>query len=212
MQLLTFAYDVREYQFAGIPGWVRSDRFDVSFTPDKAEFAPAPGMSRDQLEGLFNRHRQRRQAVLRDRLGLVMHIETKELPVYALTVAKSGHKLSPPANSGQGPHTSVNRSQITGTSAYLKMLTDALSNLLGRPVTNETGLDGPYDFKLQWTVDSSVQLEGKLPRPNEPAHAEDVGGTSIFTALQEQLGLKLESKKGPVPVFVIEKLEKPTEN
>jgi uncharacterized protein (TIGR03435 family) len=141
-----------------------------------------------------------------------MHVETKELPVYALTVAKNGHKLAPPANSGQGPHLSVNRSQITGTGAYLRMVTDALSGLLSRHVINETGLDGPYDFKLEWTTDSSVQLAGKLPRPGEPAHAEDVGGTSIFTALQEQLGLKLESKKGPVPVFVIEKLEKPTEN
>lgn len=79
--------------------------------------------------------------------------------------------------------------------AYIKGLTETLSNVLGRPVTNETGLDGPYDYKLEWTPEGS-----------------DAGGPSIFTALTEQLGLRLESKKGPVQVFVIEKIEKPSEN
>lgn len=204
MQLLTFAYDLREYQFANVPGWVTSSRFDVTFTPDKPEAAPGPGMPREQMEGMFNRHRQRMQAVLRDRFSLVLRAETKELPMYSLTIAKGGAKLAPPATPGAGPHTSVSRGQITGTGAYVKMLTDALSSLLGRAVTNDTGLDGPFDFKVQWTPDPAA--------PGEPSHTEDTSGTSIFAAVQEQLGLKLDSKKGPVPVFVVERIEKPTEN
>jgi uncharacterized protein (TIGR03435 family) len=206
MNMLTFAYDVRTYQFAGAPGWLQSDRFDVSFTPDKAEIAPAPGMGRPQLEGWMNRNRQRLQAVLRDRFGLVLRAETHELPVYALVVAKNGPKLTPAADP-KAMNMTANRGKMEGKAVYLKTLTDSLSGLLGRHVTNETGLDGPYDFKLEWTPDAPVQP----PQPGEPAELADAG-TSIFTALTEQLGLKLESKKGPVPVFVIERITKPTEN
>jgi uncharacterized protein (TIGR03435 family) len=85
------------------------------------------------------------------------------------------------------------------------MLADQLALILGRPVSDETGLGGLYDFKLEWTPDSPVQ-----PSPDEPVSA--TGGPSIFTALTEQLGLRLESRRGPVPVYVIEKIEKPGEN
>jgi bla regulator protein blaR1 len=198
MQLMTFAYDVRDYQFSGAPGWVKSDRFDLTMTPDKPEITPNPGMARAQVEGVFNRHRQRMQAVLRDRLGLVLRAETKALPVYALTVAKGGHKLAPPTERGFGMRTG--RDRIAASGASIKQLTDSLSSLLGRPVINETGLEGPFDFNLQWTPDA------QLATPGENA------GASIFAAIQEQLGLKLESKKGPVSVFVVEKIEKPSEN
>jgi uncharacterized protein (TIGR03435 family) len=87
----------------------------------------------------------------------------------------------------------------------MKMLSEQLSRLLGRPVTDETGLDGPYDFKLEWTPDSVAQL---LPDNSVSA----TGGPSIFTAVTEQLGLRLESRRGPVPVYVIEKIDKPGEN
>jgi uncharacterized protein (TIGR03435 family) len=206
MNMLTFAYDVRTYQLAGAPGWVQSDRFDVNFTPDKAEITPAPGLGRQQLEGWMNRNRQRLQAVLRDRFALVVRAETHELPIYALVIAKNGPKLSRAADP-KATHMAVTRGKLDGSAVYLKMLTDSLSALLGRYVANETRLDGPYDFKLEWTPDSPVQP----PQPGLPAEAADAG-TSIFTALTEQLGLKLESKKGPVPVFVIERITKPTEN
>ena len=87
----------------------------------------------------------------------------------------------------------------------MKMLADQLSLILGRPVSNETGLDGLYNFKLEWTPDAPAQ-----PSPDGPVNA--VVGASIFTALTEQLGLRLESRRGPVPVYVIEKIEKPGEN
>jgi uncharacterized protein (TIGR03435 family) len=213
MQLLTFAYDARDYQFLGAPGWAQSERFEINLTPDQSEVVPGPGVARAQLEGWVNRNRQRMQAVLHDRFGLVLRMETRELPVYALTVAKNGHKLATPADPAQGPSMNINnRQQIMAKSATLKMLTDSLSMLLGRFVRDETGLDGAYDFKVEFARDSSIQLPGPLPRPDEPAPATDAGRPSIFTALTEQLGLRLESKRGPVPVFVIEKIERPTEN
>ena len=94
----------------------------------------------------------------------------------------------------------------------MKMLADSLSTLLGRSVHNETGLEGAYDFKLEFAPDSAIQVPGPNARPDEPPPVNDTGRMSIFTALVEQLGLRLESRRGPVPVFVIEKLERPTEN
>jgi uncharacterized protein (TIGR03435 family) len=134
------------------------------------------------------------------------------MPVYALTVAKGGHKLKVPGETGQGPHLMTNRSQMTGVGVHMSMVAPSLGGLLGRPVINETGLDGPFDFKVEWTPDSAVQLPGKLPRPDEPADAAAAGGISIFTAFEDQLGLKLQPKRGPVPVYIIQKIEKPREN
>lgn len=185
IQLLTFAYELRDFQFIGGPGWVRSDRFDLSFTPDTQEVPVKPYTPRDQIEGFIKRNRQRMQALLLDRFGLVLRAETRELPVYAFSLAKGGHKLAPPVESSKGS-IMTDRGHTKGEGAYIKGLTETLSNVLGRPVTNETGLDGPFDYKLEWTPEGS-----------------DAGGPSIFTALTEQLGLRLESKKGPVQVFVI---------
>jgi bla regulator protein blaR1 len=201
MQLLTFAYDAREYQFVGAPGWAKSERFEISLTPDRAEIVPSDNVGRVELEGWLARNRQRMQAVLRDRFGLVLRRETRELPMYALTVAKKGvHKLSAPAEAGRGVGFSINNGQqITATSSSMKMLADALSELLGHFVADETGLDGSFDFKLEFARE-------------DPGAANETGRPSIFTALTEQLGLRLESKKGPVAVFAIDKLEHPTAN
>jgi uncharacterized protein (TIGR03435 family) len=203
MTLLTFAYDVRNYQITGGPSWVRDQRFDVTFTPDKAEIADIQGLSRAAAEALFARHRQRLQAVLRDRFGLVLRAETHEMPIYSLTVAKGGHKLITPTGEKKGP--SLNTSsdngaaKMTGTGVYMSMVTPTLASLLGRFVVNDTGLDGPYNFEMKWT-------------PSEGPQDPDTAGPTIFTALTEQLGLRLEAKRGPVPVYVIEKIEKPTAN
>jgi uncharacterized protein (TIGR03435 family) len=115
-------------------------------------------------------------------------------------VAKGGHKLSPPTVENHGVFLQARGTQLTasGPGATMKMLADQLSITLGHPVSNETGLDGLYNFKLEWAPD--------------PPAVSATDGPSIFTALTEQLGLRLESKKGPVPVYVIEKIEKPGEN
>ena len=205
MQLLTFAYKVRDYQIAGAPGWVTSDRFDVNFTPNKTEAAPGRGAAVKEIEGFIGRNQQRMQAVLRDRFGLVLRAEMHELPIYALVPAKGGLKLTRPANPGLGPSLTGGRGGITGVGSTLRMLAGQLSVVLGRPVIDESGSDEQYDFKLAYTPETPVQgaPEGTPPRADAP---------SIFTALSEQLGLRLEPRKGPVPVYVIEKIEKPSEN
>jgi uncharacterized protein (TIGR03435 family) len=208
MQLLAWAYRVHDYQIAAAPGWATSNRFDVTFTPDGKEASPGPGMGMAQAGAWMDRNRQRMQAILRDRFGLVLRLETHELPTYALVLAKGGHKLSPPSDI-PGPlfgfSGGVSGPRITARNATIKMLIDSLSQQLDRTVIDDTGLSGQYDFKLEWTPDPSLQAP-----PNENAIA--AGGPSIFTALTEQLGLRLESRKGPVPVYVIEKIEKPGEN
>jgi uncharacterized protein (TIGR03435 family) len=216
MQLLTFAYDAPTSLFADVPAWAKTERFDVTFTPHEEEAAVGPGLPRDQVQGVFSRHRQRMQAVLRDRFGLVLRSETRELPLFALTVAKGGAKLTPAANDQPGPMIRMMRGQMTAESADMKMLIQTLAPLLGRPVVDETGLEGKYSWEVPWTADPAVQMPGGPggPGPGGPAGPPPSadGGGSIFTALTEQLGLKLESRKGPVPVLVVEKLEKPEAN
>ena len=205
IQVLSFSYAARDYQFVGAPGWAQSERFEISFTPDRSEIDPDRDPWPAAVDGWVVRQRQRMQAVLHDRFNLALREETRELPIYVLTVAKSGHKLAAPAHPERGQNTNVNGGrQITGANATVKALAELLSMVLGRPVHNETGLDGQYDFKMDWMPDSAQPLPASEPG--------DPGRSSIFTAITEQLGLRLESKKGPVPVFVIEKIEKPGKN
>jgi bla regulator protein blaR1 len=206
MQLVTFAYKVRDYQIADAPGWVKSDRFDVSFTPDKSEAMPRPGTAPKEIEAYIGRNQQRMQAVLRDRFGLVLRAETHELPIYALVPAKGGMKLALSATPERGPSLQGTQGRVTGIGATLRLLASQLSAVLGRPVNDETGSDDrQYDFKLEYTPERLVQ-----DAPEGPQSQGD--GPSIFTALTEQLGLRLEPRKGPVPVYVIEKIEEPSEN
>ncbi|HEY4086022.1 MAG TPA: M56 family metallopeptidase, partial [Bryobacteraceae bacterium] len=152
MLLVTFAYNVRDYQIERAPGWVNSQRYDVTFTPDRSETTPSPGMPLKQMQGFMERNRQRLQAVLRDRFGLLLRTEMHELPVYALTVAKSGSKMTthtegPPSMQMGG------RGDLRASGVTMQMLMMPLSQELGRPVSDETGLNGQYDFRLTWTPD-----------------------------------------------------------
>ena len=200
MLLLSFAYDVPDYRFADAPGWVSSERYDILLTPDTPDVAPGPDApARDALASM-GRNQQRLRAVLRDRFGLVLRVETRELRVYALIQAKGGSKLS--AVAGDRPATFHNNGKaghVEAIRAPIKLLTDFLARELGRPVNDETGLNGVYDFKLEW----NPQTESGDVAPDAP---------SLFTALTEQLGLRLESKKGPAQVYVIEKIERPSDN
>ena len=205
MLMVTFAYGVMNYQIDGAPRWVSSERYDVTLTPEKAEVAPSPGPESNlkDVTEWQDRNKQRMQAVLRDRFGLVLRAETHELPVYALVQTKSGAKLAMHAAGDPRAFFYSNRpGQVEGTGATSSMLAGMLSRELGHPVNDETGLSGQYDFKLDWTPDAEL-ADGS----NNAA-----AGPSIFAALTDQLGLRLESKKGPVQVYVIEKIEHPTEN
>jgi bla regulator protein blaR1 len=213
MVLMTFAYDVRDYQIIDAPGWARGEGFDVSFTPDKPEVLPKPGEGdAKSLETMMDRQRQRMQAILRDRFSLKLRLETRELPIYVLTPAKNGSKLKPPEEGEKGPSMMMNpeKGELTGVGANMRMLTNVLSNILKRPVVDQTGVEGTFDMKLKWAPDSFVGGPSGAPPSESPAPEAD--GPSIFTAITEQLGLRLESKKGPVTVYVVEKVERPSEN
>ncbi|HYL38447.1 MAG TPA: TIGR03435 family protein [Bryobacteraceae bacterium] len=222
--LLTYAYDVRDFQISGGPGWLRSDLFDIMAKSERSadsQNAPADPrqMNDDQRKTLQEQTRQKLQALLVDRFHLKVHRESKEQPVYALLVGKNGPKLQPSEDkSGSGPRgLRMGRGQLTGSVVSLEMLANALSNQVGRPVLDRTGLKGNFDFKLEWTPDPG-QGGGPfagLPPPPPGVNAPpppDPNGPSIFTAIQEQLGLRLESQKGPVDILVIDSVEKPSEN
>ncbi len=200
--LLLWSYDLPDYRFADAPGWLSSERYDVVLTPDTSDAAPGPDTSAKEALGSLGRNKQRLRAVLRDRFGLVLRVEKRELPVYALTQAKGGSKLYA-VTGAHGAEVSFHSNGKTGhveaNSVPITFLTSFLSRELGRTVNDETGLDKMYSYKLDWSPQTG---------PNDAAPA----GPSLVTALTEQLGLRLESKRGPVQVYVIEKIGRPTEN
>lgn len=209
-QLIELAYDVQSFQISGGPGWLNSQGFDIiAKAPQSPE---APAKERQMTEAHREQFRQRVQALLGERFQLVIRRDTKEMPVYALVVAKNGPRLK--ESTGEGTGIRAGRGEISGDKVAIAMLARILASRVGRPVLDRTGLKGNYDFKLEWTPDlgeGSAKAGGPLDK-GEGASAADPSGPSIFTALQEQLGLKLESTKGPVEIIVIERAEKPTEN
>jgi uncharacterized protein (TIGR03435 family) len=219
--LVMRAYDLKDYQFSG-PDWTQSTRFDISAK------IPA-GASKEQF-------RLMQQNLLAERFKLAFHHEKKEMPAYELVVAKNGPKLkesveaSPPVDGtpeppaslppgppspktdsngfpilppGRGPLTMVignGHATMRSVEESMAQLVGRLSDQVRRPVTDATGLNGKYDFTLNWV------MEG-------PGFSTDDPGPTIFAALQDQLGLKLESKKGMVDILVVDHIEKtPTEN
>jgi len=205
IRMLEFAYSVRDYQISGAPGWVSSATYDIVFTPEKAETPLGPDPALSTAMAMKSRNKQRLQAVLRDRFGLVLRAETHELPVYLLTQAKSGAKLTVHPEGEPRHGFRMNDSgyrHMEAVGMTIKMLADNLSSILGRPVNDGSGLTGQYDFKLEWAPDPG----------SSPEHPDDTTGPSIFTALADQLGLRVTSTKGPVQVYVIEKIQHPSEN
>jgi uncharacterized protein (TIGR03435 family) len=192
------AYDVKDYQLLGAPDWLVKDRFAIQAK------APEGSVSDAQMWLMVRR-------LLEDRFQLKMHRETKELPVYVLVVGKSGPKIQAAKDSLVQGGLGVGRGSITARSTTLANVAIALSRLLGRPVVDETQLSGNYEFKLHYDQ-SSVGLPFSGPRQESDATAPDATEPSIFTAVQEQLGLRLESTKGPVEVLVIDHVEKPSKN
>jgi uncharacterized protein (TIGR03435 family) len=214
--MITFAYDVRDFQVSGAPGWAVTEGFDVTAraersVPDGPD-DPAK-MTDEQQKTMRDQVAERLRALLADRFQLVVHKETKEQPIYALVVSKNGAKLNEvKAVQGARQGMRMGRGRLEAFAAPLEMLVATLSSVTGRPVVDKTGLAGKYDFVLEWTPDAGAdaRAQGFGDGVNEPAPAP--GGPTIFTALQEQLGLRLESHKGPVPNIVIDRAEKPSEN
>lgn len=183
--------DDREYTING-PGWLATERFDIDAT--------FPG------DTPLPRVRQMMQTLLAERFKLALHRETRQLPMYSLVIAKNGLKIHP-AEGGQG-RTSGGPGRLEATKITMQRLADLLAHSVGLPVIDSTGVKGIFDFTLQWSPDETPKIGAT--DGNETA---GVAGPSIFTALQEQLGLKLMSEKGPVEVLIVDHIEKaPTEN
>ena len=222
--LIAFAYNLQDFQLSGGPGWIASERYDVDAKVDDSRAAELRKLSfwrrRDQMRLMV-------QSLLTDRFSLRLSHKTEMLPIYALVIAKTGAKLQeskPSENSssgatehfGQEGEFSMSQGQLTGQGISFEGLVHLLSWCLGRPVLDQAGLKGNYDFTLQWTP---VQPRAAMPTGPEGAKPAidnepppESSGPSIFTAIQEQLGLKLESTTGPVEVLVIDHVERPSEN
>jgi uncharacterized protein (TIGR03435 family) len=193
--MVAYAYDVRDFYVSGGPGWASSDRFEIVA---KADANSTSAQMRAMLRTLIE-----------ERFKLAIHRETKEATMYELVVAKGGLKIGAAAGS-EGFLKFGGRGQVEGQRLPMGGLANYLQTLLGQPVMDKTELKGVYNFKLAWTPD-----EAQAGRPGAQVvngNAGDEIGPSIFTALQEQLGLKLETAKGSVDTVVIDHAEKPSEN
>jgi len=215
--LIRQAYDLEDNQIIGADKWVDSDQFTLHAKMDQATVEALGKLDPKQKWSL---RQKMMEALLADRFKLKAHRETRDLPVYALVVAKGGSKLKEAKdddtypNGIKGPNGKPSKSmmsmgpgELTGQDYPVENLVPMLSDLTGRHVVDKTGLTGKYDFTLKWAPgegDTSMFKEASsAPNADEP------GGISIYTALQEQLGLKLEAQKAPVEVLVIDHAEKP---
>ena len=191
--MLLFAYGLHKKEIVGAPSWIETERWDAEGLPD------VPGEpSLKQMQSLIRK-------LLEERFGLKVHKESKELAVYAITVAKTGEKLT---TSGGDPNGTPFENENSNGGVMTMRMTNmsmvefapALGYFLDRPAVDQTGLTGRYDLQLKWTAD-----ESKAP-------ADGTGPPGMFTAIQEQLGLKLEPAKAPVEVLVVDAVEKPSPN
>ena len=211
--LVAQAYDLQRFQLK-TPGWMDAARYNIT--------AKVPeGATKEQFRVML-------QNLLATRFALVFHREKKEMPVYELVVGKSGHKLKesssdPGAERWTRMGMKDGLAQINAQDETMEMFVTRLSGFLAAPVTDGTGLKGKYDFDMSWAFDMTPLIaagigppppppgpDGAMPAPRAPDPAV---GPTLFSALQEQLGLKLESKKGFVEILVVDRAERvPTEN
>jgi uncharacterized protein (TIGR03435 family) len=188
--LMRYAYDVRDFQIEAAPRWFDLARYDV--------VAKAPrNASTPEFRAMVQR-------LLAERFALLLHRDTRELPVYALVIGKHGVRMK--KNTEGDTTISSGAGEIRGQKITVAMLVNQLSAALGRPAINKTDLTGTYDVTLRW----SPQVQYSLTDGNA---SPESGGSSIFAAVQEQLGLQLKTDKGPVEVLVIDSANKlPLEN
>jgi bla regulator protein BlaR1 len=203
--LICWAYRIDGSQLSGGPSWVRSDLYDIQAKAEKFEGPDDPNVPLSEQQ--TNRTRERVKALLADRFRMAVRTDAKEGQVYVLSIAKGGHKLTPEPEARGGVRFLGDAIESLG--APISFLAVPLTQMLGRPVLDETGLDGRYKFKLEFRPDDAVRRA--LAQSGQPV-PEDDPRPSIFTAIKSQLGLELQSRKGPVSAVVIERIERPTEN
>ena len=198
--LMTFAFGIHVRQIVGAPAWFESEKYDLLATPD-VEGQP----NHDQIRGMM-------QKLLADRFQLKFHRDKKELSVYAIVVAKGGPKLTKSQSDSTLPGLFFRGlGNLPARNATMEEFAGLMqSAVLDKPVIDQTGLAGRFDFTLKWTLDE-FQFAGLGIKPPAPADNADAP-PDLFTAMQQQLGLKLESTKAPADVLVIDHVEKPSEN
>lgn len=200
--MIMLMFHLNNRQVSGGPSWITTDLYDVDAKADGPH-------SLDDLHVMF-------QNLLIDRFKLQFHKETRELPAYELVVDKGGPKLTenPSPETFDIPIQPVGRGRIQATHCSMSYFSWIISGMVDRPVLDQTGLTQHYDFRLEWTPEPPPDLGARGDAGANPAPRElpPASGPDIFTALREQLGLKLESHKGPVEVMVIDHIEKPSEN
>jgi uncharacterized protein (TIGR03435 family) len=204
--LIMSAYEVQSFQVSGGPSWIGAQRWDIQAKADGIEGR----MPRNQFDDML-------RALIEKRFQLKTRRESEEMPVYRLVVAKNGPKLVPHTGDAPKPGDALRMGygSLQFQKARMASLAFQLSVQLGRPVIDATGLTGEYDFALDWTPEpgqGGLEAIGLPPAADPPPPAVDKGSPSIFTAIQEQLGLRLDSNKAPVDVIVIDAAAKPSEN
>jgi uncharacterized protein (TIGR03435 family) len=220
-RLVCMAYGLQDFQLEGAPGWFTSERFVIQAKSESNVEEQFPKLNDEQRMLLG---KQMVQAMLSERFKLSMRQESKEVPILGMVIAKNGPKLheATPGDTypnglkdsngvGHAGMMTFNGTHLTAQGAKLDNLASFLSGQLNEIVQNKTGLDGKYDFTLEWSPETE--------RPNGPQQGGEASnsvamdsGPSLFTAINEQLGLKLEPQKSFVPVYVVVTAEKPTEN
>lgn len=220
--LIRQAFGIEIFQLSGEPTWFKSERYDVEAKMDESVADVLQKLSPDENKLA---RQQMLQALLADRFGLVIHHEQRDFPVYKLVIAKNGPKLQeaklgdtyvdgikyPDGSGGAGAtqmHMTVKgqleTEEFKGQAMSLGALCQSLGRILNRPVLDVTGLVGRYDVTFEFEVD--------VQNPAQPDALPDPGALTLFAAIQQQLGLKLESGKGPFDVIVIDHIERPTAN
>jgi uncharacterized protein (TIGR03435 family) len=201
-RMISFAYGVQVNQLIGLPAWADTDKYDIDAEPD------GEGMPNDkQWKGMI-------QKLIVERYKFTFHQDKRELPVYVLSVAKTGPKLTKSEGDPNGLTGLFFRGRPGDLGVRNANMADFVGLLQGavldRPVVDHTGLTGRFDFSLNWTPDDSqfAGMGAKIPPPTDGANAPP----SLYTAIQEQIGLKLDATKALADVIVIDHLEKPSEN
>lgn len=198
--LLEVAFDIRRDQVIGLPHWAQVDHYDI--------VAKVVDMDAQQLRGLSgDQRRVMLQHLLEQRFRLQTHVETRILSLLELSVAKEGIKFTewqkPPDEQDQKKGSlNVNNEEMTAIGVPMESLVRFLSSTTHMPVVDKTGLKGAYNLHLKWQREEEGQSSG----------LHDQALPTIYAALPEQLGLKLESGKGPVQVLVVDHIEQPVEN
>jgi uncharacterized protein (TIGR03435 family) len=192
------AWNVKDFQVSGGTGWMDSEHYDI-------DAVAAEPFKKDEYRGML-------KTLLAERFGLVVHSEMQDKQGYALVVAKNGSKLRPPVEdpSVMFSRTASGDTILKAPNVTMVQLASALSPQLSAIVVDKTGIEGRFDASFQWTPDQPMRLKSGEPAPAPPPDA--IPGPSIFTAIQERLGLRLESRKVPTEVIVIDRAQRPSEN